>query len=310
MQTYNLTYTNLAKLFGANEDELRSFCDDTLSNDSFIYRQLSKEERDALLLRVIRRIEVEKPTVVGPHRKIDWEQGWNENLEAFQATGYNLKSLIPRYYKKNAPCRLNGDYVLPLVPDFVYRVTHLFRSWLFRRYFTEVPTVYEFGCGTGHHLVCLAQLFPQKRLYGFDWVPASQRILELLRIHSGFDIHARAFDFMQPPAGEVIVPGSGVFTFGALEQIGGNHEPFLQFLLRHRPGICINVEGIHELYSQNELLDYLALKYHDSRGYLKNYLTRLRQLEEEGKIRILDVHHQKFGNIYDDPHSYIIWKIL
>ena len=83
---------------------------------------------------------------------------------------------------------------------------------------------------------------------------------------------------------------------------------FLEFLLKKSPELCVNVEGLSELYEQNYLLDYLALKYHKRRNYLDGFLTRLRELEEEEKIDIIKVHHQQFGNLFDDPHSYVIWK--
>ena len=74
---------------------------------------------------------------------------------------------------------------------------------------------------------------------------------------------------------------SAVFTIGALEQLGTNFEPFLQYLLEKQFRICINIETIYELYNQSSLFDYLAVRYLERRGYLQGYLVRLKQLEEE-----------------------------
>ncbi len=91
--------------------------------------------------------------------------------------------------------------------------------------------------------------------------------------------------------------------------MGNNHGPFLEFLLEKSPEICINVEPLHEFYSSGCLLDYLALRYHNYRNYLSGYLSRLQGLEAKSRIEILKMH-QQFGNLYNDTHSYVIWRPL
>jgi hypothetical protein len=120
-------------------------------------------------------------------------------------------------------------------------------------------------------------------------------------------MQAGYFDFLRPDKSLKIDPHSAFFTFGALEQVGKDHRHFLDFVLSKSPGLCINVEGLYELYDDNYLLDYLASRYHARRNYLKGYLSCLKKLEGEGKIKIIKVHHQLFG-VFDDPHSYVIWK--
>jgi len=97
-------------------------------------------------------------------------------------------------------------------------------------------------------------------------------------------------------------------TFAALEQIGSNHEAFLQFLLSKSPALCINVECFCELYDENNLIDYLAIKYHKKRNYLDGYLNRLQQLEGDGKIEILETKRPYFGCMYHEAYSFVIWK--
>jgi hypothetical protein len=104
------------------------------------------------------------------------------------------------------------------------------------------------------------------------------------------------------------MPKSAVMTFGALEQMGQEHGKYLDFILQKKPEICVDIAGLAELYNENDLFDYLALRYHKRRNYLDGYLTRLKELELEGTVQILKTHRQKFGNLYDDPHSYVVWK--
>lgn len=298
---------DFAALFGVGVEDFNELTMELIESLDFRYRMFSGNERDQIVLRILKELYCAEITVSGEDRKPDWEEGWRENLQAFTQSGYDLDSLIPRYFKKHVPVRLNGDYVMPLGPDFVLNCTKVFRSWLFQKYCKNVDSLYEFGCGPGSHLAFLAGLYPDKNLYGLDWAESSQKILEHLSNQFPWSIKGVHFDFFQPNHNFHLAKSSAVLTFGALEQVGERFEAFLQYILYQRPTICINVECINEFYQQDNLSDFLALQYHRRRDYLFNYLTRLRQLESEGLLKILKAHHQPFGNIYNDTHSYIIW---
>ena len=65
---------------------------------------------------------------------------------------------------------------------------------------------------------------------------------------------------------------------------------------------------IHEFYDEGILSDYLELKFNKRRKYLDGYLTRLRELEAQGRVEIIRDHQQQFRNLYDDSHSLIEWR--
>ncbi|MGA1868161.1 MAG: hypothetical protein ACMUJM_06395 [bacterium] len=305
----SLKASDFANLFGASEKEILTHCGEMISGMDFVYRTLGRQERDTLILKVLRYIYSKELTPAGQERLSEWEKGWDENFQQFVASGYDVDTLVPKYYKKDVPVRLCRDFVQPINDDFVLHVTKVFRCWIFKKYLQNVASIYEFGCGPAHHLAFLTTIFPEKKLIGLDWTNASQKIINLLAQHNGWPIRYEYFNFFHPDTNLHMEPNSAVFTFGALEQIGGNHGPFLEFLLEKVPELCVHIEGIHELYNEDYLLDYLALKYHTRRNYLNGFLTRLRQLEKEERIEIIKVHHQQFGNLFDDPHSYVIWKV-
>ena len=68
------------------------------------------------------------------------------------------------------------------------------------------------------------------------------------------------------------------------------------------------MEPLCELYDPDNLVDYVAYRYHKQRGYLDGYLTRLRQLEAEGRIEILKTQRVYFGNLYHEGYSFIAWR--
>lgn len=305
---YDLSNKDFADLFGATEEDIIRFCGDQIASLDFRYRKIEGNERDRLILKVLKHIDSENITVAGRERLATWEKGWSENLQEFIESGYDIDKLFPKYFKINVPVRLNRNYVMPIHEDFVLNVTKLFRSWLYHKYFQEVENIYEFGCGSASNLAYLASIYPQKKIYGFDWTKSSQEIIRLLVQYYDWPIKGNLFDLFRPDENIQIEPNSIVFTFAALEQLGKNYEPFLNFLLQKSPKLCVNIEGLQELYEKDKLLDYLALKYHKRRNYLDGFLTRLCKLEEDGKIEIIKVHHQLFGNLFDDSHSYVIWK--
>jgi len=114
---------------------------------------------------------------------------------------------------------------------------------------------------------------------------------------------------LKPDENFKIKENSVVFTIGAIEQLASKVELFLQFLLNSSPGLCLHVEPTIELYDQNNLIDYLAVRFHRKRGYTENFLTRLKELEAKGKIEILKVKRLFFGSLYMEGYSCIIWKI-
>ena len=303
-----VTLADFARLFGTTTDDITESCKDIIDTVDLRYERLSGTDRDKIILNILKKTESVDLSTSGEKRKPEWEKGWAENLQDFINSGYDISKLVPKYFKKNVPVRLNREYVMPMDPDFVLNCTRVFRNWIFKKYLKDVDSIYEFGCGPATHLAFLASIYPKKKLYGLDWAKPSQEIIRLLAKHFGWRIEGRHFDFFAPDVNLHLEENSAVYTFGALEQIGGNHEAFLQFLLKESFELCINVECISEFYNQDYLPDYLAVNYHKKRNYLDGYLTRLQELEAAGKIRILAVQHQQFGNIYDDSHSYVIWK--
>jgi hypothetical protein len=308
MDYKRLSGTELASLFGATQEELRQGAGDVLENSSLAYRDLSQKQRDQTILEILKVIDSGVLSASGPARHPDWEDGWSENLREFEESGFDPKALLPKYYHKDRPCRLRGGYALGESSSFLYCLSDIYRRWLYKKYFQSCREVHEFGCGTGHNLLVLGELFQGIALYGYDWARSSQRILELVREKLGLNIHGRHFNFFAPTTDYELGPKAGVLTFGALEQVGGRHGPFLEAILRSRPEICVHVEGFNELYNPHDLFDYLALRYHKTRNYLDGFLDALQALEKKGRIEILATQRLQLGNLFDDPYSHVVWR--
>ena len=181
-------------------------------------------------------------------------------------------------------------------------------EWLFEKYATQASSVYEFGCGTGHHLLRLRALNHSAKLYGLDWAEASQKIIEEM-VAKGIakDIVGRKFDFFNPDESFVLDDNSVAYTVGALEQVGSNHEKFIEYLIKNKPRVCFHVEPVGELLDDTNLLDYLTKEYYKKRNYLSNFIGHLTTLEKEGKIVIQKAMRTYMSGSLLTEYVVVVW---
>ncbi len=304
---HKLSLSDISALLGYPQTSLPAHCLEFFAGHSFAYRLLTQEERDTHMLRVVKRIEEEKLKRSTSENIAAFEQGWQENLDLCRAQGLSRENLRPKYVRPYTCIRFKSDYVRPQDPHMCDELLWLTVNWSFTQYFKDAPAVYEFGCGTGRYVYDLAQLFPQKILWGTDWTASSVQLLELMAA-SGLKVSGTRFDMMKPDSSFKLATGAGVLTVGALEQIGANFEPFLHYILEQKPAVVVHHEPIEDFYGDATLVDYLGLIYHRRRGYLHGYLGALRELESQGKIKILEALRVPFGDPFHESCSRIVWQ--
>ena len=304
-----LNISEFAEAFGTSEEEVAHFCGELIKTLDFKYKIYSQQEREDIILDILKKCENKEFSVSGSHRKNDWRKGWAEILQQFQDSNGELQVLIPKDIRGDRPLRYKGDYISADSNTFEYDFRLVFKYWLFKKYFKKYTSIYEFGCGTGQNLVCLATMFPNVKLFGMDWVDESQKIIQAVSRKYEWDIKGFHFDISDPDDDLEMEPNSLAYTSGALEQLGANHKEFINYLLAKKPGLCVNFEPIVEYYNTDCLFDYVAIKYHRARNYLDGYLTYLRELERENIIKIIASKRLGFGSLYHEGYSYIIWKI-
>lgn len=305
-----LDAAGFAACFGISIDELPAQCRKLIEDHDFSYRVPQGEDRDRIILEVLRRLEADSQKIGTRERKEVWERGWREALDEYVSSDFASPRVVPKFIRSNQAVRLNGQYVLPSNPNFELRFVEVLREWMFRRFFANVEEVHEFGCGTGFNLVSLATIFPEKRLFGSDFVSASVELVKQIASNSRLAISARMFDMISPPDDYELTPGSGVFTFGSLEQLANRFECFVDFLLDHRPGVCLHVEPTVELYDKCDLVDHLAICFHRKRGYTEGFLPRLNALAAERRIELLRVTRLNFGSLMMEGYNLIVWRPL
>jgi hypothetical protein len=295
----------MAAILGVAETSLSAECVRRIETRDFRHRVLEGADRDAVVRQVIAALSGELP-VSGPQRREAWERGWADILARFEASGGDPGALTPHYFRRG-PMRLHGADVSPRDGRFELSFVAVLHAWLAGGLLATAPEIWEFGCGPGHNLVGLAGLLPGRRFVGLDWANASQALLERIRALRGIDVRGLPVDLFAP-APELRVPGdAAVLTVGAMEQLGPRFEPFLRFLLEQAPAIVVHLEPIHELYDRTSLLDDLAARYAERRGYLQGYLPALERLAAAGRVEILHVKRH-LGSLMHDGWGSIVWR--
>jgi hypothetical protein len=247
-------------------------------------------------------------TVVGEHRAGIWRDAWQEQLDRFEASGFDVEALNPKFVDHSPILRWQGAYVRGTSDKFELRFMEVLRDMLFRKYLADVDSLYEFGSGSAFNVAAYARLFPSVEICALDWAPAAVRIADLLRERLGLRVRGRRFDFFEPDGQVALGPGSGVLTMCALEQTGDRFGPFLDYLLDQKPRRVVHVEPTLELYDPDSAHDRLAIEYHTRRKYLSGLLPALRQHEQRGRIRIRYSHRLRFGSRFHECFTVHVWE--
>jgi hypothetical protein len=303
-----LTKGDFARLFGTTQEDIETNFSEKIAGKNFRYRIIEGSEHDEVLRDILKAVDSGELTLAGPEGKRRWEKGWSENLKDLENCNFDVSQLVPKYIRQKQPVRLDQNYVMPEDPQFELNWYSIFREWFFTTYLKDVENIYEFGCGSGFNLVVLANLFPEKRLFGMDWAGASRDIVNKLSAVFGWKMEGHIFDFFTPDYNLIIAPNSAVLTIGALEQTGKNFEAFLQYVLSSNPSICTHIEPICEWYDDNVLVDHAAIKFHRARKYWEGFPDRLQQLANEGRVEILKRKRSFFGSLFLEGYSQIIWR--
>jgi hypothetical protein len=287
-------------------EELADVAKKFVEDSNFEFEELSKDETAIIAKKISDEINGNLP-VSGKGRKNDWEKGWSENEDKLSETD-ELSSLIPRYFGKYQIVRWDGKLIKAISSGFEYKMLQAIELHEFQKYLPKFERVIELGCGTGHNLFRARSVNDSAELIGLDWATSSQSILSKLNESGKLSCCGYNFDFFAP-ASDLSFKESAVYSISALEQIGNSHEKLIQFLIDKAPAVCLHLEPLVELMDEeNSTLDKLCADYCRKRNYLSNFLNRLRDLEKEGVIEILEVRRNYIGSLYIEGYSLVAWR--
>ena len=289
------------------QDNLSEFVKKKIKHFNFLAQMVFVQDRDKILLKIIKTLLDPQVAKAGRHRQLQWEKGWAENLKALKS--HKIESIIPLYFGKYNVVRWRQEFLRPRSSNFEYNMLAVIQYWLFDKYLRSTECIYEFGCGTGHNLLRVREINPKAQIWGLDWTHSSQEIIKMISADKNDSrLYADNFDFSNPDKNFSLNKKSVVYTVAALEQLGDNFQPFIDFLLEKKPEICLHIEPIAELLNEENLVDYLSILYFKKRNYLSGFLLKLRELKEAGKIKIHMAKRTFIGSLYIEGYSVVVWS--
>ena len=268
----------------------------------------NKKQRDDLILKIVKYLISQDPVISGAHRKNQWEEGWEENLNEYLKTR-ELYSIIPKYFDKYKVQRLGGDFIIPESDNFEVRLVSIFQYIIFEKFFKKATHVYEFGAGTGHNLLRLREVNKSASLYSMEWTNSGIEIIKHVAVDMNDNkLYGTVFDNFNPNYDIKLQKNSFIYTFAALEQLGSSTDKLIAYWMSNNPSLIVNIEPMSEPLDDNELLQYLSIKYFKKRRYLEGYVTKLRDLERKGMVVIHDIIRTGVGSLYIEGYSVVAWS--
>jgi len=288
--------------------EISSFVRNKIKESDLKYSFPDIKQRDELLLKIIKYLFSNDVVFAGPHRKTQWEDGWEENLKEYLQSN-DLESIVPKYFDKHRVQRLNGEFIVPKSDNFEIELVRIFQYIIFEKYFKNAKNVYEFGAGTGHNLLRIREINQNASLYSMEWAKSGVEIIKNVASNLHDDnLYGIVFNNFIPDNDVKLQPDSSVYTFAALEQLGSNTDNLINYWITNQASIVVNIEPMAEPLDENELLQYLSIKYFEKRGYLKDYIEKLKILEQDGRIVIHNIYRTGIGSLFIEGYSIIVWS--
>lgn len=314
-QLLRLTQEDFEDAFGEPLDQLTR---EEISSHDFTLEQIVGASRDSLIIEILEKIRHDKQIVGDPSREAVWEIGWRENYDGFIGNG-DVEELVPKFIRPGQPIRWQGQFFLPVNPNFEESFTRVLRTFIFGKIARELGDreavhLYEFGAGTGWNLLhahhFLQSIGRVHKLVGSDFADSAVELMNDLARKQNVPLSAWNFDMRRPDfSREFENPGvSGVFTLGALEQLAGEVEAMIDYLVDQKPCVVIHVEPAIENYEVSRLEDYLAHWFQGNRGYSSGLEALLKTKEAERKLDLLRTKRIGFGSKMMEGYNFFMWR--
>ena len=242
--------------------------------------------------------------------EVDWQDDWFSVLQNLRTNNDNVKSIIrPKWFRKNAFVNIQNCLSLTETPYVDWEYQLITRQMLFYTHLKDMDNICEFGSGSGTNFYLINQILQDKNFILSDISVTSLKIIQELKrklnrnnlTYSNIDIE-QDIDLKLPD-------NTAVITTSVLEQIGDNYNNFINFILKEKPQIVINVEPIVELLDSKSGFDNVMNLYCEKRKYLTGYLTELEKLEKQKKIKIIMKKRTMVSGTFIE-NSVLIWKVL
>lgn len=250
-----------------------------------------------------------KSVALSAGREIAWNDGWALCLqEALESA--SMQSFYPHYIRNASenflvncvPSKIISDSPELLMADLSADNIQFMANSL------GAECIVEIGCGTGWRLELLRSRGWGGRLIGGDFANSSNDCISAINKITDAKIEFIKFDMIKRQ--EINLPKNTLlYTYGALEQIGGKWQNFAKFCNDNKQNLsgCMHFEPFAPMYQITNCFDKYSLAIHKAKNYLDGYLESLVQEYCAGKID-LALARLPLGSKFLETANYAGWR--
>src|SRR3990167_9411408 len=92
-----ITIEDFASSIGVDTADISDDCRRMIAKTDLRYRVLEGAELNKVILDVLKRIDSDRQKIASPGRRLEWQMGWEENLEDFIQQGHAPEALTPKF---------------------------------------------------------------------------------------------------------------------------------------------------------------------------------------------------------------------
>jgi hypothetical protein len=174
-----------------------------------------------------------------------------------------------------------------------------------RRYQTDI--LVELGSGLGDKLLNFAAALKPRQALGGEFTDAGVACGQMLAKRWKQPAQFVHFDYNDPRTLDFVPPGGLVYTAHSVEQIPQLPRAFFTGLLRRKPACVVHFEPCYEEQLPDSMLGLMRRRYTELNDYNRNLTALVRELESQGRIRILDYQREVFAVSPMNPTSILAW---
>jgi hypothetical protein len=318
----------LNKLFGFDTAPyLTSTLKKILGSKELEYSEINADKRLRILNELDQKLNSDTQKISSPQREQKWQNGWNHNLEKFKES-QDISDLQPQYYsapeksvynntlkRETYVYRLFGEFIETNSPTFEIQFSAIFRRVIVEKFFkyaTSFEEIAEFGCGSCLNIVQIIESYPLSRIHAIDFVSPPLAIAEILGNRYKVDIRTHKIDMRTMDSIPTSFHPNIIFTFGAIEQLGGRNGSgaWFNWLEKQSGSLVVLIEPTIENYDISSEEDQSAIAFHLKRDYSRGFIGRLYALEARGRLNWIYKQRVSFGSLFIEGYGVAVFQIL
>lgn len=197
---------------------------------------------------------------------------------------------------------------IPVRDYYAYRTEKLVNT--LQRFAAGADPLVEIGSGAGRNLFALVYGGHWPRLLGLELSPTGREVTQRVVEQFGLaGVTTEHIDLLDPAsAGFAHLRGATVFSFYCLEQLPSHTREVLENLLRAGARRVIHIEPTPELFEYTSLKDLATISYIWRQDYQRTLVETARELERQGRVRVLAVERLNFAPSCRNDPTLVVWE--